>query len=403
MTRKASAQVRILSVVTPFIAALTFLLALAARAQHTGAGQPSVKASAVFVPQEVVSSSQPGRPLVSAAAATSQAARARRGQTREASSSAADSGGVIFLPAVTYDPGGFYTVSVAIGDVNGDGKPDLIVANCEPDPVYRCQNQVVDGVMGVLLAKGDGTFAPPVTYDSGGTGPTSVAVADVNGDGRLDLIVSNCSHTGIAGCPGSYAGGEVSILLGNGDGSFQSALSYSSGGIGASSAVVSDVNADGKPDIVVANFQNTYYNATSGLLGVLLGNGDGTFQPVVTYKPIGVDTFSVAVADVNGDQKVDLVTADGVCRTATLNAGCVSVLLGNGDGTFQPAVPYDSGGGSSASAASAAIADVDGDGRPDVVVTNWCTFCTDRLGVLLGNGDGTFREATTYLSGGSGA
>jgi hypothetical protein len=143
----------------------------------------------------------------------------------------------------------------------------------------------------------------------------------------------------------------VGVLLGNGDGTFQTAVNYGSGGYLATSVAVADVNGDGKPDLVVANF--------AGNVGVLLGNGDGTFQTAVTYGTGGGDTQSVAVADVNGDGKPDLVVA-----------GNVGVLLGNGDGTFQTAVTYGSGG---YDPASAAVADVNGDGKPDLVVANECT------------------------------
>jgi hypothetical protein len=271
-----------------------------------------------------------------------------------------------FQPAVTYNSGGEYTAAVAIADVNGDGKPDILVTNFN------------SGTVGVLLGNGDGTFQAAVAYGSGGSA-ADVAVADVNHDGKPDLIVANGTS------------GTVAVLLGNGDGTFQPPITYGAGG-GPWSVAVADVNGDGIPDLLVAD---SWWGST---VAVLLGNGDGTFQPAVTYGSGGVMPWSIAVADVNGDNKLDLVVAN--CGTnpyycfGFYSDGLVGVLLGNGDGTFQPAVSYDSGG---YGAASVAIADLNGDGKPDLAVAN-LTF--DTVGVLLGNGDGTFQPALTYGAGG---
>ncbi|MFZ0539334.1 MAG: VCBS repeat-containing protein, partial [Candidatus Sulfotelmatobacter sp.] len=150
---------------------------------------------------------------------------------------------VSFVPAVTYATGGYNPYSVAIADVNSDGKPDVIAVN------EGTANG--EGSVGVLLGNGDGTFQPPVDYDSGGGFGYSVAVADVNGDGKLDIVVGN-------GCAsGTYCSpeGSVGVLLGNGDGTFQPAHSYNSGGASlfGSSVALADLRGDGKLDIVVAN------------------------------------------------------------------------------------------------------------------------------------------------------
>jgi hypothetical protein len=310
------------------------------------------------------------------------------------------SSGLNFAPAVTYGSGGFGASSVAVADVNGDGKPDLVVANGCVESTCSTNG---DGAAGVLLGNGDGTFQAAVTYDSGGFSPESVAIADVNGDGKPDLIVANwCASINSNG--GCSTDGVVSVLIGNGDGTFQTAVTYDTGGFETLSVAVADVNGDGKPDVLVANVCASETNCNNGIVGVLLGNGDGTFQTAVTYGSGGHTAESVAVADVNGDGKPDLVVANQCVDSSCSTDGAAGVLLGNGDGTFQAAVTYDSGGLLSD---SIAVADVNGDGKPDLVVANACgstiiQYCDPQrgangtVGVLLGNGDGTFQPAVTY-------
>src|ERR1035438_5948389 len=321
--------------------------------------------------------------------------------------------GLNFAPAVVYAPGGSGPDSVAVADVNGDGKPDLIVANfcdevsnctctdsaCDygsgggpapaagaegkkkgkkkPDLIVAnfcdevsnctCTDSACDyGSVGVLLGNGDGTFQAAVTYLSGGYFTQSVAVADVNGDGKPDILVVN-DCTSAINCAYTVGNGSVAVLLGNGDGTFQPAVAYDSGGQFPNGVLVTDLNKDGKPDLVVSNFSGGINGF--GELGVLLGNGDGTFQPAVIYNSAySYNLMSMAVADVDGDGNLDLLVANE-CADLSCASGDVGVLLGDGDGTFQPGVSYPSGGYYTR---SIAVADLNGNGKLDLVVANMC-------------------------------
>lgn len=205
-----------------------------------------------------------------------------------------------------------------------------------------------------------GCYGAQQTFDVGGT-PLAVAIADLNSDSKPDLVTADSGPD------------TVSVLLGNGDGTFQPRQTYSVGTDPASVAVA-DLDGDHKLDLVTAdNGSNT--------VSVLVGNGDGTFQPLQSYS-VGANPASVAIGDFNGDQKPDLVTADSGSNT-------VSVLLGNGNGTFQVAQSYLVG----ANPQTVVIGDLDNDGRPDLAVTNQVD---NSVSVLLGNGDGTFHTQQTY-------
>ena len=312
-----------------------------------------------------------------------------------------------FQAPVNYDSGGYDAYSVAVADVNGDGKPDMIVANQDSDEFIQYYwEPFTSGSVGVLLGNGDGTFQPAVPYSLLGHDAQSVSVVDLNGDGKLDLVVANACASGT---PCSTIGG-VDVLLGNGDGTFQPAATFDTGGDLAGSAALGDVNGDGKLDLVIANKCPSEFECSDGALGVLLGKGDGTFLAARTYDSGGYDPDSIVVADLNGDGKPDLLLLDWcssrILFDDTCSASSVGVVLGNGDGTFQPAVTYGSGGDY---ALFLAAADINGDGKLDLLVANSCSgkFCLGDtrglVGVLLGNGDGTFQQAVTYFSGGEGA
>jgi hypothetical protein len=182
-----------------------------------------------------------------------------------------------------------------------------------------------------------------------------VAVADVNGDGKADLLVTN------------QGSNTVSVLLGNGNGSFKAAKNFAVG-TAPLGVAAGDVNGDGILDLVVAN-------DGSGNVSVLLGNGNGTFGAAKTYKA-GTGPSALSLADVNGDGRLDLVVANNGSNT-------MSVLLGNGNRTFAAAQNFATGTGP----AALAVADANGDGRPDLIVANQGS---NTAGVLLNAGNGNF-------------
>lgn len=272
----------------------------------------------------------------------------------------------------TMEPGpqpavGNTPVSVAIGDVNGDGKSDLAVANFD-----NSVDEVpwAPGTVSVLLGNGDGTFQAQTTYPTG-AGTVSVAIGDFTGDGRADLAV-----IGSGTQPDSTSPSTVTILIGNGDGTFQPGLAYPTGP-DSTAIAIGDLNADGKADLVVANDAPTPIN-------VLLGNGDGTFQPAVSYETeTGGVGVSVALGDLNGDGAPDLVVADEIAS--------VDVLLNNGDGTFKSAVAYASA--PNCTPFSVAVADLNADGKLDVAAAD---LGTNNVNVFLGNGDGTLQAPVGF-------
>jgi hypothetical protein len=250
-----------------------------------------------------------------------------------------------------------------VSDVNRDSKPDLITPNAG-----------LGSGLSVLLGNGNGNFQDKVDYLIG-KGSTNVQAADVNRDGKPDLIAAN------------YGNGTVSVLLGKGDGTFNTPLVYATSL--PSLLQVNDVNRDGKPDLIVANRDDQ----VDGIVSILLGNGDGSFKPKVDYVVAG-NPHPLYVNDVNCDGKPDIISASNLVSK-------VSVLLGKGNGAFNASVNYPIGTRPAPLPSpyldrDLKISDVNRDGKPDLITAN---LLSKNVSVLLGNGDGTFKTRINYGTG----
>lgn len=297
----------------------------------------------------------------------------------------------------------FYTAGssnwhLRLHDVNKDEKPDILVANGG-----------APASLGVLLNQGNGSFGAMLTNPLA-TGGWFLAAADLNLDGSADVVVGSSSE-------------RAAVLLGKGDGAFQTAVALPTGGAAPTSPVLADFNKDGKLDLAVTQ-------ESASTVGVLLGNGDGTFKAPVIY-PVGREPIHLAAADVTGDGKLDLVVAEYSGTRVALLAGngdgsfaaatplatvkspvfvgiadlnldgqldvavaseqkpSAAVILGKGGGQFAAPVPYEAGNTSQC----VAIRDLNGDAIPDLAVAS---PGSPELAVLLGNGDGTFAAARSF-------
>lgn len=296
-------------------------------------------------------------------------------QTVQTSGSGPPPQAVSFAPVVNY-PVASVPVSIAHGDFNGDSKQDLVTASST-------------GVVSVSLGTGDGTFKTPITTRlPQGDGPGSLAAGDLNGDGKLDVAVQN--------------GNNVSVLLGKGDGTFATPVDYAPAKVPGfngdtpylSSIALADVNGDGRPDILLTEGETPCCNAVGA--EVMINHGDGTFGTPDRYGT--GNTYNVATgvtaADVNGDGHPDLIVANSNC---CFNTAHIAVFLGKGDGTFQtPPTDYAVRSG----AASVRAGDFNGDGKADLAVfskgASYYDGTEPAVSMLLNKGDGTFQAPLVY-------
>jgi hypothetical protein len=246
---------------------------------------------------------------------------------------------------------GHQPYSIAVGDFNHDGVPDMAVA---------AAGTYADTVA-VFLGDGDGTFHQTGAYTAG-LSPTSIVAADLNQDGNVDLAVANSLSD------------SITIFLGNGDGTFRAGPQSPAVLAFEDVIYVGDFNNDGKPDLVALSQNNP-----CKCISVLLGNGDGTFQDAINTKP-SFAMEAIGIGDFNHDGKLDVVTAGNYT---------VNVFLGNGDGTFQYGASYPS----PESPESIAVADFNSDHNLDLAIIN---SEAGNFSVLLGKGDGTFQKPVNY-------
>jgi hypothetical protein len=276
-------------------------------------------------------------------------------------------------------PAGVSALNTVTGDFNKDGKKDLVTNTGQ-----------------ILLGNNDGTFIlqpnviiNPSFNNSGGPGVVAVTSGDFNHDGNLDLAFSNQNAV------------TVDVYLGHGDASFTYANSYAAT-FGSTNLSVTDLDGDGNPDIFLGTFTGPDFAAdplSNGLFISFLGHGDGSFFGANAYVPLGPGAFGINffdTADFNGDTKPDMATID----IDNNNGPYLSVLLGNGDGTFttQAPIPLTANLNSPSSVNAFLAADLNGDGKSDIVFAHTNNSQAPLISVLIGKGNGTFATQVDYAA-----
>ncbi|MBA2389407.1 MAG: VCBS repeat-containing protein [Geodermatophilaceae bacterium] len=274
-----------------------------------------------------------------------------------------------------------YAAYAVKSDFNGDGHLDLAVSDIG-------KSQTAPGAVVVLLGKGDGTFEKARSFPSGGKQPTGLAVSDVDGDGDKDLAVANS----VSGDPNSAAG-NVTVLLNNGEGAFEAGQSVEpptppSSRVGPVFLAAGDLDGDGDPDILATAFVATQAGETGNVL--VLENGEGRYARGQSVA-VGADPQQIVVGLFDGDRRPDFATAGGESNN-------VSVGLGNGDATFGKTRGFPSGG---VGPTSLLARDLNKDGKKDLATTNIGEGPGGggNVGVLTSRGDGTFKKSKTFRAG----
>ncbi|HEY0076328.1 MAG TPA: FG-GAP-like repeat-containing protein [Abditibacteriaceae bacterium] len=286
--------------------------------------------------------------------------------------------------------------AIAVGDFNEDNNLDIVTAD-ESSRLHDPNNPnglTIDRTTSLLLGNGDGTFAPAISFDglpsaAGSTNPIDIAVADFNGDNNLDIA------TLTFGAPGWFNTTHLEIRPGNGNGTFANTIitdlsydgeqnyyyDYQPGGL-----TIGDFNRDARPDVVLSCFYKFVGEGDS--VHFLAGDGDGTFTRGSLFK-VGTAPRGIASGDFNFDGKLDIATANNVHQTLYYGSNGLSVLSGNGDGTFNAAVNYDVG----TRPWDVVVADFNGDGKSDLATSNGGS---NNVSLFFGDGTGAFAPAGNY-------
>ncbi len=245
-------------------------------------------------------------------------------------------------------------IKLALADVNGDGRSDVVTSNAGSHTVS------------VLLGKGNGSFTAQTAFTMGNS-PRGVSLADLNQDDKVDIVTANGGYT------------NISVRLGLGNGSFAAETKFKTAGITETGIALADVNRDGNLDLLKTNY-------TKNTFSVLFGQGNGRFANEATYKT-GKNPIGIALADINDDGNPDVMVANWSSNT-------VSVRLGQANGQFLAEKTYATG---SNPGYYISVADVNGDQQLDLIIPNW-DWGSGTVSVLLGNGDGSFKPQSTYAS-----
>jgi hypothetical protein len=265
-----------------------------------------------------------------------------------------------FKAEVTYSTGADSApLSIAVADFNNDNQPDIVFANRNSFSI------------GLRLGYGNGTFGSMTTYSTGlQVSPISIAVDDLNNDARLDIVVAQ------------YTANSIGIFFGYNYTNFPNIQLYSTGYLSRPlSVAIGDFNNDNHPDIAVTNI-------VASNIGILLGYGNGTFAAQMTYSTgSGTAPYSIGLGDFNNDTRLDIVVANQ-------DSNSVGILMGYGDGTFANSITFFTGNDSQPHCLT--VNDFNNDGRLDIAIANTDTY---NVGVFLGNGDGTFASQKIFLTG----
>ncbi len=267
-----------------------------------------------------------------------------------------------FGSAVQYSTESAESKALQFADIDGDGDLDMITAG----------SASALGLASIRKNNGDGTFGTAVQYSMESAGSNALQLADIDGDGDLDMITA-----------GYDEGGKATIRKNNGDGTFGAAVKYATEGKESNALQLADIDSDGDLDMITVGTKSN-----KGWATIRKNNGDGTFGTAVQYSMESSSSNAVQLADIDGDGDLDMITA------GSDSGGKATIRKNNGDGTFGNAIQYST---ESSLSYGLQLADIDGDGDLDMITSGsggskgWAT-------IRKNNGDGTFGDAVQYSS-----